>query len=153
MIWFIISTFSSLVAIFLWIKEELKTNKMFNQKYLYLVFFIFLSTVSIYQGFELEKMNNIKKEAITISRNWPKIDRINFCSKGERYGIILSGQTFLEKHKHEFPETYSDFVRYKNSKLKNYINYPITNDLELSDYDNLENVCSTLITIIDDIKK
>lgn len=65
-------------------------------------------------------MKKNENEVFKISKDWPTIDRIQFLSKGERLGIILAGQTFLEKHKHHFHDTYVDFQNLKKGRLGNY---------------------------------
>ena len=82
---------------------------------LYPLLFIFLSIIAIHQYHQIDEMNKIENEAAIISKDWPSLDGIKFISKGERLGIIMAGQTFLEKYKDRFPDTYKDIQELKEN--------------------------------------
>ncbi|KIC91311.1 hypothetical protein [Flavihumibacter solisilvae] len=152
MIWLILSTLSSLLSIFLWIREELNNSKFNRSKLAYPIVFILLSLIAIYQYFQLTEIKEIKTEAAVISTNWPKLEEIKFITKGERLGIILACQTFLEKHKSRFPDTYSDFQALKKGRLGDYKSKTNSSD-KYAEYEDLEDVCGAAITIINNLKK
>lgn len=144
---FIFTSFASILAVFSWLREELKKSERNRIKLLYPIVFIVLSLTAIYFYYQLGEINKIENEAEKISKNWPNVDGITFLSKGERLGIILTGQTFLEKHKDKFPDTYKDFQALKKGRLGDYKPKHNT-DGEYDEYDDLEDVCGATITII-----
>jgi hypothetical protein len=111
MIWFYFATISSILTVFLWLRDEWKIIKNANKYYriLYPVVFIVLAIIAIGQYQKIDEMSKLENEAAIISKNWPSIDNLKFMSKGEQLGIIMAGQTFLEKHKEKFPDTYETF--------------------------------------------
>lgn len=144
---FIFTTFTSILAVFLWFRDELQKSKSNKIKLLYPFFFIILSTTAIYYYYQLDEIKKIENEAEKISKNWLNVDMITFLSKGERLGIILTGQTFLEKYKSKFPDTYKEFQALKKGRLGDYKPKHGTNG-EYDEYDDLEDVCGATITII-----
>lgn len=72
---------------------------------------------------------------------------ISFLTKGERLGIILSGQSFLEKHRDKFPDTYMEFKSLMKGRLGNY-QAKHDWDSKYNEYDDLEDVCGATITMI-----
>lgn len=147
MILFFITTLSSVLTIFLWMKDEWKISNKTRYKLLYPLFFIILSIFSITQYFEIREMQKIVKEAVIVSKSWPESSYVKYLSKGERLGIILAGQTFLEKHKNEIPDTYADFQALKKGRLGDYTPKETFSD-KMDEYNNMEDVCSATITII-----
>mgnify|MGYP003582798716 FL=1 len=152
--WFFLTAFSSVLAIFLWLRDEWKKVRNANNYYrlLYPVFFIVLSIISITQYYQLDEMSKMENEATIISKNWPSTEMIKYLPKGERIGIILAGQTFLEKHKTKFPDTYRDFQDLKKRRLGSYGAKQNFSDSQ-KEYDDLEDVCGATITIIKNLTK
>ena len=151
MIFFLIATFSSIVTIYLWARDILINSNGKWIKLLYPATFLFLSTIAIVQYYQLDEMKKIENEAEQISKTWPSSDRIQFLSKGERFGIILSGQTFLEKHKNRFPDTYFEYRSLIKGRLGDYIAKHDW-DGKYNEYDDLEDVCGATITMIRNFK-
>ncbi|MES2806664.1 MAG: hypothetical protein V4652_13950 [Bacteroidota bacterium] len=151
MILFWIATFSSIISIFLWARDVLMNSEGKWIKLLYPIIFMILSSIAIFQYYQLDEMRKIENEAERISKNWPDIDRITFISKGERFGIILSGQTFLEKHKDRFPDTYNEFRSLIKGRLGDY-SPKHESDANYAEYDDLEDVCGATITMVRNFK-
>lgn len=154
MIWFYLATISSILTVFLWLRDEWKIIKDAKKYYriLYPVFFIALSYIAIRQYQLIDEMSKMENEAAIISKDWPTMDGIKFISKGERLGIIMAGQTFLEKHKEKFPDTYKDFQELKKGRLGDYASKKEISE-SLKEYDDLEDVCGATITIIKNLTK
>jgi hypothetical protein len=152
MIWFYITTISSILTIFLWLKDEWKHFKETKYRVLYPIFFVILSLISIKQYYQISELSRIENEAAIISKGWPTMDGIKFISKGERLGIIMAGQTFLEKYKHQFPDTYKDFQELKKGRLGDYKSKKDFSE-KMDEYDDLEDVCGATITIIKNMTK
>jgi hypothetical protein len=151
---FYITVISSLVTIFIWLRDEFKIIRDSKRYYkvLYPIIFIVLSFIAIGQYYQINQMREIENEAELISKEWPTIDEIKFISKGERLGIIFAGQTFLEKYKEYFPDTYIEFQKFKEGRLGDYSpknEYPESS----YEYDNLEDVCGATITIVKNLTK
>lgn len=149
---FFLTTFTSILSVFLWFRDELQKSKNRRIKLLYPIFFIILSTSAIYYYYQLDEIKKIENEAERISKDWPNVDMITFLSKGERLGIILTGQTFLEKYKSKFPDTYKEFQALKKGRLGDYKPKHGTSG-EYDEYNDLEDVCGATITIIKTFKK
>lgn len=154
MIWFYFATISSILTVFLWVRDEWKIIKDAKKYYriLYPITFIVLSTIAIRQYQQIDEMSKMENEAAVISKNWPTIDYIQFMSKGEQLGIIMAGQTFLEKHKEKFPDTYEDFQQLKKGRLGDYSSKKEFSESQ-KEYDDLEDVCGATITIIRNLTK
>ena len=151
MILFWIATFSSIISIFLWARDIIIYSNRKWVKLLYPITFTILSSIAIIQYYQLAEMKQIENEAEQISKTWPSSNRIQFLSKGERFGIILSGQTFLEKHKNLFPDTYNEYRSLIKGRLGDY---RAKHDLDgkYNEYDDLEDVCGATITMIRNFK-
>ncbi|MBX2905980.1 MAG: hypothetical protein KF744_08085 [Taibaiella sp.] len=152
--WFYVSGFGSLLSVVFWLRDEWRIIREAKKYYriLYPAIFVILSVVAIRQYQLIDEMTKIENEAAAISKNWPSLDGIKFISKGERLGIIMAGQTFLEKYKRQFPDTYKDIQELKKGRLGDY-----TSKTDFSknskEYDDLEDVCGATITIVRNLAK
>ncbi len=154
MIWFYLASISSILTLFLWLRDEWSLIRDAKKYYriLYPIFFIALSLLAIQQYEQIDEMSKMENEAAIISKDWPSMDGIKFISKGERLGIIMAGQTFLEKHKDQFPDTYKDFQELKKGRLGDYSSKKEFSE-NLNEYSALEDVCGATITIIKNLTK
>lgn len=154
MLWFYISVIGSLLTIFLWLRDEWKilSNTKKYYRILYPACFVALSVLAIWQYQKINELSEMANEAAVISKDWPTTDHIKYISKGERLGIIMAGQTFLEKHKNKFPDTYKDFQDLKKGRLGDYAPKKDFSE-SLQEYDDLEDVCGATITIVRNLTK
>lgn len=154
MIWFYLAAISSIITVFLWLRDEwnIITDAKKYYRILYPIFFITLSLISILQYQQIDEMSKMENEAAIISRDWPNKDGIKFKSKGEKLGIIMAGQTFLEKYKDQFPDTYKDFQLLKKGRLGDYSSKKDFSE-SIQETDDLEDVCEATITIVKNLTK
>ena len=113
--WSIISGLGAILTIIIWAKDSLKEKP---RRMVYPLVLVLLTVFSTYQFEQNRRLTTIKSEALSLVESWPGIDRLKYCSKGQRMGIILGGLGFLEKHKSDIPDTYTQAANIVKNRLR-----------------------------------
>jgi hypothetical protein len=124
-IWAIVVGASTIASIASWL-HTIDFSKS-GGAFFYPVFAIFFAGLSGYLIFQNYELVDIEKDAKQVLRSWSKE---YLRGSGNDRGVILSGFTFIEKHRSYFPETYilaQELVR--NSKPQFF---------ETQDYETVE---------------
>ena len=102
-IWGVISGLGAILTIVMWARDSLGEKP---KRLLYPVILVILTVVATVLFLQIQEIRDVRSEARSLLDTWPEVEELDFKTKGERIGVIMSGLAFLEKHKEAFPETY-----------------------------------------------
>jgi hypothetical protein len=111
---------------------------------------VILTGLVVYQGISIRNYTETRNEARALVSSWPKIDHLEFSSKGELIGTVLAGLQFLEHHRAEYPETYLAAQSLVHNRLNDF-HTPQDSGASLAEYGPLKDGAGAMIQLFHSI--
>ena len=111
---------------------------------------VVLSGLVTYQAIAIRNYTATKNEAKALVSGWPKINSLDFSTKGELIGTVLAGLRFLEHHRTEYPETYSSAQALVHNRLNDF-RAPRDFGASLDEYGPLKDGAGAMIQLVQSI--
>ena len=108
---------------------------------------VFLTGLVVYQWIAIREYTETRSEARALVAAWPKIDRLEFSTKGQLIGTVLAGLRFLEHHRNEYPETYSAAQSIVHNRLHDF-SAPANFGASLDEYGPLRDGAGAMIQLV-----
>lgn len=145
--WAVVTALATIAALADWIRTHLRQGW---RAWVYPVAITALTAISTQQFLENHELRSIKNEARILLSTWPEVADLPFRTKGERIGVVLSGLSFIEKYRKEFPESYEAAKRLVEVRGQGF-KPPQAADAKYDEYGLLEDLASAMIQLVSSI--
>lgn len=108
---------------------------------------VVLTGIVTYQAIAIRNYTATRNEAKILVKSWPSVSNLEFTTKGELIGVVLSGLRFLEHHRAEYPETFSAAQSLVHTRLNDF-RAPPDLTTSLSEYGQLKDGAGAMIQLM-----